>query len=544
MLAPLRPNSNQKTVSRPAVVPAPVEGFDASSALAAMDAKRAVQLRNWFPQPGYVEIRRGYKYHAWDLESDTTPVESLMTWQGPSSSKMFGAAGGKIWDVTASTAGTSVVTGLTNNRWQWTNMTTSAGAYLFIVNGTDAPRHYNGSTWATPSITGTGITATEFIHVNVHKRRLWFTIKDTTKAAYLGTESVAGSATVFELGSVFKKGGYLVGMATWTRDGGSGSDDYAVFLSSRGQAAIYQGTDPSSANTWSLVGVFDVPTPIGRRCFHTYGADVLLVTLEGVFPLSQILSLDASQVQRRAITENIANAINADARSYGSLFGWELCTYAKGTRLVLNVPTTETSAAKQYVMNTLTGAWCEYDAHNANAWAVLNDNLYFAGSADGCVYRADTGSADIDQPITAIGQTAYQVFGNAGANKRFPMLQSLTTTSGSLRPRLGLSVDFSETSQLSVQAVNESSGSAVWDTARWDLASWPTEGGQVTQWVSTPAIGRFGSVKFYAQTGVRSGGSAWGVSLWGRSLWGSDSSVEQSIKINGFVVVVETGGML
>lgn len=525
-------------------MPAPVEGFDASSALAAMAPQRAVQLKNWFPQPGYVEMRRGYKYHSWDLQSDTTPVESLMTWQGPSSAKMFAAAGGKIWDVTSSAAGSSAVTGLTNNRWQWVNTTTSAGAFLFIVNGADAPRHYNGSTWATPTITGSGITASDFVHVNVHKRRLWYTIKDTTKAAYLATEAVAGTATVFELGSVFKRGGHLVGMATWTRDGGSGSDDYAVFLSSRGQAAIYEGTDPASSSTWSLVGVFDVPTPIGRRCFHSYGADVLLVTLEGVFPLSQVMSLDSSQVQRRAITENISNAINTDARLYGSLFGWELCTYAKGTRLILNVPTVETGQSKQYVMNTLTGAWCEFDAHNANTWAVLSDTLYFGGSADGCVYRADTGSADIDRPIIAIGQTAYQAFGNPGTTKRFAMLQSLTTATGSLRPRLGMSSDFSETSQLSVQAINEAAAGAVWDTAKWDQASWPTEGGQINQWVSTPAIGKLGSVKFYGQTGIRAGGSAWGVSLWGRSLWGSDSSTEQTLRINGFVVVVETGGVM
>lgn len=543
MLAPLRPNPKQRAVVRQSVVPAPVGGYDASSALVAMDPKRAVQLTNWFPQPGYVEVRRGYKYHAWDIASDTTPVESLMIWQGPASSKMFAAGGGKIWDVTSNAAASSAVTGLSEDRWQWVNMTTSAGAFLFLVNGTDAPRHYNGTTWATPSITG--ITVSDVIHVNVHKKRLWFTLKDSTKAAYLGTDAVAGSATEFNLGANFKKGGYLVGMATWTRDGGSGSDDYAVFLSSRGQAAVYQGTDPASANTWALVGVFDVPTPIGRRCFQTYGADVLLVTMEGVFPLSQILSLDSSQVGRRAITENISNAINEASRSYGSLFGWELCVYAKGTRLILNVPTFETVSAKQYVMNTLTGAWCEFDSHNANAWVVFNDSLYFAGSADGCVYKADTGSADIDQPITAIGQTAYQAFGNAGTNKRFSMLQSLTTASGSLRPRLGLSTDFVEASTLSVQSANSAASAvALWDTAVWDSSTWPTESSNNNEWVSTPAIGRFGSIKFYGQTGLLSGGSAWGVSLWGSSLWGSQASTEQTLRINGFVVLAEQGAYL
>jgi hypothetical protein len=540
---PVRANSKQRLVLRSVVMPAPVGGWDASSALAAMKKDRAVQLKNWFPQPGYVEVRRGYKYHAWDIASDTTPVETLMVWQGPASSKLFAAGGGKIWDVTSNAAASSAVTGLNEDRWQHTNMTTSAGAFLFCVNGTDAPRHYNGSTWATPSITG--ITASDVIHVNVHKKRLWFTIKDSTKAAYLATDAVAGSATEFNLGANFKRGGYLVGMTTWTRDGGSGSDDYAVFISSRGQAAVYQGTDPASASTWALVGVFDIPTPIGRRCFLTFGADVLLVTLEGVYPLSQVLSLDATQQGRRAITENISTAINADARSHAGNFGWELCSYAKGTRLILNIPTSETSSAKQYVMNTLTGAWCEFDGHNANAWCVYNDALYFAGSADGCVYRADTGSADIDQPITAIGQAAYQAFGNPGTNKRFSMLQCLTTASGANRPRLGMSADFLETNSLSTQANTGSAAtSAVWDSAIWDSSTWPGEESNVNDWVTTPALGRFGSIKFYAQTGLLSGGSAWGVSLWGTALWGSQGSSDVTMRINGFVVLYETGGYL
>ena len=53
---------------------------------------------------------------------------------------------------------------------------------------------------------------------------------------------------------------------------------------------------------------------------------------------------------------------------------------------------------------------------------------------------------------------------------------------------------------------------------------------QINDWVSTPAIGRFGSIKFYAQTGVLSGGSAWGVSLWGSSLWGSQGSTMKVLR--------------
>lgn len=540
MLAPLRDNPRKAQTSKATAVPFPVEGWDAASPLASMDPKRAVQLLNWFPQPGYGEVRRGYRYQAWDIVDDTTSIESLMAWRGPSSSKLFAAGGGAIYDVTSTAAGTSSVTSLTSNRWQHVNMTTSGGHYLWMCNGSDTCRHYNGSTWAAPSLTG--VTSADVIAVNVHKKRLWMIPKDSTTAYYLGTDAVAGAATAFALGSNFTRGGYLNAMATWTRDGGSGPDDYAVFISSEGQVALYQGTDPASAGTWALVGVFDVPRPIGRRCFARYGGDVLLVTIEGVFPLSQVLSIDSSQAKRVAITERISPAIASAAASYSGNFGWEACLYPKGTRLIVNIPTSETETAVQYVMNTLTGAWCEFDGHNANCWIVYEDNLYFGGN-DGCVYKADTGSADIDTPITATGQCAYNAMKSASI-KQFLMVKPLISTTLTSRPAIGISTDFQETSTLYQPPAASTAGSARWDSARWDSATWPTEDQNISDWLGVTGLGTFASIKFRAQTGVDSGGSAWGVSLWGSDLWGSEGTSNATMRINGFLVMAQAGGIV
>lgn len=540
MLQPLRGNARKVAIVKHKAVPFPVGGWDASSPLASMPADRAVQLKNWFPLGAYGEVRKGYRYHAWDIVSDSTPIETLMAWRGPASSKMFAAGGGAIYDVTSNAVGSSSVTSLSGNRWQWVNMTTSGGSYLWACNGTDTCRHYNGTTWAAPSLTG--VTSSDVINVNVHKKRLWMVVKDSTKAYYLATDAIAGAATSFELGSNFTRGGYLMAMATWTRDGGSGSDDYAVFISSEGQCAVYSGTDPASANTWALVGVFDVPPPIGRRCFTRYGADVLLITIQGVYPLSQVLSVDQSQSRRVAITERISSAMTVAASSYKSNFGWEIVVYPKGTRLMLNIPTVETDTAVQYVMNTLTGAWCEFDGMNANCWLVYGDTLYFGGN-DGCVYKADTGSADIDTPITAVGQGAYSAFGS-GNRKHWKHVKPLITTASANRPAIGVSTDFTETDTLSQPPAASTSGGAVWDSATWDSAVWGGAEANISDWVGVVGIGTFGSIKFRAQTGVEAGGSAWGVSLWGSDLWGSSGTSDETMRINGFLVTAEVGGGL
>lgn len=538
---PARKNSAKQAVLRDFAVPAPVEGWDASTALAAMPPLRAVQLKNWFPQPGYVEVRRGYRFWSWGVGTSTTPVETLAIWRGPASSKMFAAGGGKIYDVTSNAVASSSVTSLSNNRWQWINHTTSAGAYLWMCNGVDAVRHYNGTAWATPSLTG--VTSTDVVAVCAHKKRIWMAVKDSTKGYYLATEAVAGAATAFEFGSNFTRGGYLNAIVTWTRDGGNGADDYLIAISSQGDAAVYQGTDPASANTWALVGVFQLAPPIGRRCFLQFGGNVLVLTQQGIIPLSQMLALDTTQSNLVANSARISQALTSQATSYSSNFGWEICAYPRGNRIIVNIPTTENQTAIQYVQNSITGAWCEFESMNANCWAVFGDRLFF-GDNTGKVYRADTGSTDVDEPITATGQCAYQAFGSRGRVKRFSLVKPLITTTGTHRPSLGVSTDFVETTNMSTAAVGTTQTTSTWDSSVWDSSTWAGDTVQVNDWVGGLAIGTFASIKFKAITGQNSGGTAWGVSLWGTDLWGSQGNSDEPMKINGFVVLAEVGGQL
>jgi hypothetical protein len=533
----VRRNAPRAQIGRGASIPAPVGGWDAVSALADMPEDRAVALENWFPSTGDVRVRRGHRIHASGMGSDV--VESLMPYNGLTSvsSKLFAATDGTIYDATAADAATSAVTGLTNNRWQHINFTTSGGKYLIACNGADSVRSFDGSSWATPSITG--ITSADAINVNGHKNRIWFVLKDSTKAAYLPTGAIAGAATTFELGGLFTKGGYLVAMATWTRDGGAGEDDVAVFISSRGQCVAYAGTDPADADTWQLVGVFDLGSPIGYRCFTKVAGDLALVNIDGVLPLSQALETDRGAAAAIAITANINNAMNEAARSYASNFGWELTPYAKGTMAILNVPIQEGETQHQYVMNTLTGAWCKFTGMNANCWAVFRDNLYFGGNG-GLVYQADTTGLDVSEPIVAIGQGAYNYYGSPGRLKQWKMLQPLLTTDSTARPAVGISTDFKENALLGTPSAAESV-SALYDTAVYDTDVYAIESRSVSDWTGINGIGQCASIHFRASTGASSV-SIWGISDWGQDPWSSSVSGDVVMRMNGFNVIYEPGG--
>jgi hypothetical protein len=414
---------------------------------------------------------------------------------------------------------TASLTGLANSRWQYVNYTTSANvAYLWMCNGADAPRHYNGSVWATPAITT--ITEEDIIHVNVYKKRIWGVLKDSLDACYLGSDAVAGAGTKFPLGSVFQRGGYLMAMATWTLDSGEGPDDYAVFITSRGEVAIYggSGSDPADASTFALKGIFYLPAPIGRRCFCKLGADLAVVTIGGVLPLSKALSAAPGTENSISYTLRINKAMNESAQSYAGNFGWELTTFPKGTMAILNVPIAETDTAYQYVMNTLTGAWCRFTGWDFNCFVVFKDNLY-TGANDGTVYRAWTGGTDDGTQIDADGQSAFNYFGQIGIGKRFTALQPLVTTNEYNNIAVGVSTDYKDNEVISTPTAS-STAAALYDIAIYDTDVYAIDSRNSSDWTTVAGIGQCAAVHF-------------------RSL--VDSTGDATVQLNGFNITYETG---
>lgn len=465
-------------------IPAPVGGLDALSPLAAMPEQNAVTLTNMFPQPGYVEIRGGHKTHA---VCGAAAVESLMPYHGltAASDALYAACTADVFNVTASATTTASValTGMSNARWQHVNFSTTGGNHLWICNGADKPRFFDGSTWATASVTG--ITATDIVNVTVFKNRLWLALNGAISPEYLNTDSVQGTATTFDLTGVFQEGGYLQAIGSWSIDSGAGPDDLICFVSSRGEVAIYSGTNPAS--DFLLKGVFHMGAPIGRRCLTKVGSDLAVISVDGVLPLSRALMVDRAAALLQAVTRNIQPLVNSDARNYAANFGWQLISYPRGTRAILNVPTTENSVQKQYVMNTITGAWCDFAGENANCWAVYQDRLFYGGNA-GIVKESDCQGFDDDGTIDYDMITAFNYLKSRGRLKQVTMIQPLFTTDGQVTPGIGVGVDFDVNITVGPTSFTQSQGE-LWDVAVWDVDAWPLESRIVNNWYSVAGEG-------------------------------------------------------
>jgi hypothetical protein len=483
-----------------------------------MDPADAVELVNLFPTVNNVVLRGGYKKQAVGLDGY---VNTLMAYSGGNTQELFAAAGTKIYDVTIgsaslpwsadssivladSTAYTAdsepvqpaVVTGLTSSIWEYTNVATAGGAFLMAVNGVDSPLLYDGTTWSNPSITG--VTSTLLSNITLFKNRVWFIEKYTLRAWYLPTLSIGGAAQYIDLSSVAKYGGHLVDLDTWTLDAGYGVDDNLVFITSTGEVIVYRGTDPASASTWALAGVWKLGSPIGSRCMLKWGGDLLVLTYDGLMPMAQ--SLQSSRLDPRvALSNKIQGAITEATNLYGgdhAAVGWQVVYSAKNNAVWINVPVAE-GQQEQYVMNTITTSWCQFTGWNANCWEMFQDEPYFGG--DGYVGHAwttgDTGYVDDTSSIQATALQAFNYFDGRGIKKYFTRARPSLFSNGQPAISVGMNVDFNI--DQNIGALNYSSSTTgLWDLATWDGSNWGSALAVNASWQGITGIGTCGAIRF------------------------------------------------
>lgn len=449
---------------------------------------------NWWPQPSHVENRRGYRRHVTGFSS---PVESLCSYVNGTTEELFAAAGTGIYDVTSAGAvGAAEVSGLTSAYWQHTNFSTSGGAYLYMVNGVDKPQLYNGASWvavdgvSTPAITG--VTTTDLIHVTAHKDRLWFILKDSLRGCYLPSQSIGGAASIFDFRSLCKRGGHLVAATTWTIDAGEGMDDHLVFITNKGECLVYKGTDPSSASTWGLVGVWQLPEPMGHRCFDKIGGDVVYLSKGGVQQLSKAL-VSTETNTANALSDKIRPLITADASVLSANRGWQVCMLPAQNMMLVNVPVSST-LQRQWAMNTIHGAWTRFEGMSGLCWESFNDTPYFGGQS--AVYKAWTGFSDnadsagtSGSVISYKGLQSFNYFGNK-AEKHFKLVRPALQSDGEPSFSIGVNFEFDVSEPSSTVTYGAPGSNPLWGTAVWGAFNWGgSELRQLVSWQHAAGIG-------------------------------------------------------
>lgn len=462
--------------------PAPTGGWNARDSLDSMDPADAIQLINLFPTFGRVIRRNGYRVWASGLGG---PVQTLSEYIAAGTRKFLAAANGKIFDVSTTNGGAvgaALATGFTNNFWQTALFQNSAGITNQIwLNGADAPQQFNGTAFSAATISGTGLTVTNLIGATATQNRVFYWEKASQILWYSALGAIAGVLTAFNLGGLTGFGGNIQNIAAWSRDGGSGPQNYIVIMMTTGDAIVYGGTDISDATKWALVGVYRIGAPIGNRCTFKIGADLAVINQNGFSPLSGILP--GLWTPSTSLSDKITFAASDAAAQYHDNAGWQGLLWPNGNMALFNIPISGTTFV-QYVMNIATGSWCQFNNINSVCWSLYYEDPYFGGT-DGNVYLfwGSNGSGglaafpnlgtDNGSPISILAQTAWNYINDRTRLKRLAFVRPNFQANAPLT--LGVSAGSDFTNPITQQATNSFSGAtSSWNVAKWNTDLWPS----------------------------------------------------------------------
>jgi hypothetical protein len=328
-----------------------------------------------------------------------------------------------------------------------------------------------------------GITCdpANFMFATVWKNRLWFVEEGTARAWYMPVGQLYGTATSINFGVRFKGGGHLVGLYSWSYDGGSGMDTLLVAISSAGDVAIYQGTDPSSASTFGLKGVWSVGgVPAGRRVATDYGGELLVLSSLGVVPLSKLVVGGATEAAGLYATAKISNLFSRLMQSRRNLDGWAVHIHPTDNALMVLVPDASGGPGEPLVMAMGTKGWTQYRDLPIISGETWGGEFYF-GTDEGTVcWNTDYIDAvtladpNVYSEIQWSVLTAFRDLGNA-RQKRLHMIQPKILSSSSaptVQTTARFNYNFTEPANPSP---NPAGLADAWDAGVWDAAIWGGE---------------------------------------------------------------------
>jgi hypothetical protein len=504
--------------------PAPVAGWVANQNLAAPMTRVAGQaapqgaamLDNWFPTATGAIMRRGTALYA-TLGDGTLPVRSLFSYINGNQQQFFGATDIAIYDITTiltpfnysiatedgdavetddgdtfgenSTVGHEVFEDSIRGDWSVVQFATAGGTFLRGVNGSDTPFIYDGTTFGvTPAITGTGLDPKDLSHVWSFKNRLFFIEKESLDAWYLPVDSIGGTAVKFPMGGIFARGGSLLFGASWSLDENSGLSASCVFVTTEGEVAVYQGTDPSLATAWALTGVYRIGRPLGAKAYIRAGGDLVIATDVGFVPLSQAIQRDYAALTPSAVSYGIEVAWN-QAVDERSALPWHCEVWPTRQMVVICLPRLGDADPEMFVANSRTGAWAKFTNWDGTCLELFKDRMFY-GSDSGKVVEAYVTGLDQGLPYTATYVPLFNDLGTPASLKITQLARAAFRSSTSIIDRISVQTDYTiklpSPPDAAPIAIGSDWGSGVWGVSTWGDRAAPTI---IQKWRSVSGTG-------------------------------------------------------
>lgn len=466
-------------------LPAPTRGIIQSENESFMAAGGAIVQDNWAPTMRGAKLRGGCEVWA---TLPATPVISGFEYVSGNNQRMFAGQETELYEVTA--APVLVKSAQTSGNYCAAQLEDASGTdWMIVVNETGDPvLRFNGTTWATLPVSGAvsdgastitgpaGVPAPRLSYVWKYRNRLYFIEASSMTAWYLGIDSIGGELHPIPLAGAATKGGKLIAGAVWSLDTGDGIDDKNVFMTDQGELMIFTGSNPADPANWRQEGRYALSPMLGMNAHISVGGDLLLLTVDGIIPVSQAINKEAGQLELAMLTRNIKpewrrNVVAKRSApwtarkwdEYGAFF-----VAMPGAPVAIGGPSRERLCL---LANNVTGAWARFIGWDATCWIRLRADMFF-GTPDGRIMQADRSGYDDGLPYVATLVGGWEMFGSP-SNQNVWHQARATFHSGSgepFQPQLSAAVDYIVTIPPPPVVGPDPGVRDVWDQGKWGPA--------------------------------------------------------------------------
>lgn len=375
--------------------PPPILGWNTKDSLVNMDHEYAVQAINYFSNGSTVDLRAGYSLFASSIGSGV--IGSTFEWIGNDATHKLLAIGsnGRCYDISA---GGGSPTDLSSAGTLLNNAITSSVNFKGKVFIKDRFVHHvydwdgAGGSLHVSAFTGPGGDDLLLANPTTYKGHIVFTGADAS-FWYGGLLAETGALTQVDLKSIFTLGGQLWFAGPVNKQGPS-DQQYFAAISSEGEVLLYQGD--LGTVTFILVGQYYMPPPLGSRAFVRWGSELLVITLQGILPLSQVIKGGTTYTYiSEKIGDQFLQILYTANSAYVNGIYWPA-----GNMLIFNIPSAANNVY-QFVMNATTGSWWLWDNIQSYQWTLFNGTPYFVGSYNGQCFKF--GSVYYDEDPSSAG---------------------------------------------------------------------------------------------------------------------------------------------
>jgi len=340
----------------------------------------------------------------------------------------------------------------------------------------------------------TWIAPNNFQIVVSHMNRLFFADSSNLAVYYLPLQQKSGEVKFLPLNAVFRRGGHIRAMATWTTDGGAGMDDLLVIFSSNGECVVYGGTDPDT--NFALKGIFRFDSPMSKHAITQYGGELYVLISTGLVPLSVMMKAETEQLGQSE--RNVTSTFLANAIAYRSDFGWQTFLNPSTGRMFCNQPQGAPNRYRQMVRHMPKAVWTSWSAIPARCWSWIDPFVYFGDDAGSVYEMHPIHLNDNGQPIKVDVQMAWSDYKTA-ADKHFKAIKTYIRSNGDVHPAIDIKVDYDFSEISNTPAIGDTADGALWDLATWDVDYWATGDRAITIWNGVSPVGHVGAVRLTAR---------------------------------------------